>query len=123
MNPIFSPGALKAMLNSAPVIIQGAGKLIQLIRERDKESQQLINKLPNTLDGLKEGLQRLDQHLDENDKSDIEQIRLIQELARQNEVLTESLNRTNRRVQVITVLCCIALAMGITGIFLGLRLG
>ncbi|OGT77687.1 MAG: hypothetical protein A3I78_11765 [Gammaproteobacteria bacterium RIFCSPLOWO2_02_FULL_56_15] len=111
------------MLNSAPVIIQGAGKLIQLIRERDKESQQLINKLPNTLDGLKEGLQRLDQHLDENDKSDIEQIRLIQELARQNEVLTESLNRTNQRVQVITVLCCIALAMAITGIFLGLRLG
>jgi hypothetical protein len=120
MNPIFSPGTLKAILNSAPVIIQGAGKLIQLIRERDKAAKLEEAELPMTLEGLKSGIEQLDQRLDENEKSDVEQIRLIEQLARQNEMLADSLNRTYRRLNIVTGISIIALIAGCIGLLLTL---
>ena len=118
MNPIFSPGTLKALLNTAPVVIQGAGKLIQIIRERDEASRQTEENIPMTLDGLNTRIEQLDQRIDENEKSDVEQIRLIEQLARQNEILAETLNRTSQRLNVVSGISIFALVTGMVVLFL-----
>lgn len=117
MNPLFSPTTLKTILNNAPLIIQGADKLIRMIRS-NKESPEAKEDLPMTVEGLKQGLERMEQRLDANAQADIEQIELIEELARQNEAMAESLKRSYIRLNFITLLSVIALLVAVVGLIM-----
>jgi len=115
MNPILSTTAVKAILNNAPLIIQGAGKLIQLIKDKNTEPQDSLE-TPVTLQGLQEGLENLELRLDTTDESNIEQIKLIEELAKQNATMAESLNKTYSRINQITIISLVAIVLGLLAI-------
>ena len=106
----MTPSTLTTILNSAPMIIQGASKLIKLIRDRESATPESEDKTPATLEGLTQEVHRLEGRLNENSNSDVEQIRLIEELAKQNEGLAETLDQTLKRVNRLTVIALIALA-------------
>ncbi len=107
-----SLNALNTILNTAPLIIQGATRLIKMIRDRDQPEPEEQN-IPATLDGLKNEISRINNRLDENYESDIQQIKLIEELAKQNELLATSLKKTNKQVYIITGIALVALLIGI----------
>ena len=114
---MIRPGTLNTILNSAPLVIQGAARLIKMIKERndidntsDKESD---NDNPVTLDGLKLEIEKLTDKIDGNSAADVEQIELIEQLAKQNEVLAESLQQTLKRQALIGWVAGIALVSGI----------
>ncbi len=106
----MTPTTLNTILNTAPMIIQGASKLIKLIRDRESLDSDKNEETPATLEGLNEEVQRLEGRLNENSNSDVEQIRLIEELAKQNEGLAETLEQTLKRVNRLTYIAVIALA-------------
>ena len=104
-------GALNTILNTAPLIIQGASKLIQIIRQRS-ESEHLTQDIPATLDGLKNQISAIHTRLDAHNASDLDQIKLIEELAKQNQLLADSLKQTERKLNIIFVLAVLALGLG-----------
>lgn len=71
-----------------------------------------------TVEGLKQGLERMEQRLDANAQADIEQIKMIEELARQNEALAKSLKRSYVRLNFISLLCAVALLAAAAGLIL-----
>lgn len=95
------------------MIIQGASKLISLIRDRETAVPGPDDKTPATLAELTEEVRRLEGRLNENSGSDVEQIRLIEELAKQNEGLAETLEQTLKRVNRITYIALFALAASV----------
>ena len=111
--PIMNPATINTILNTAPLVIKGATRLIRLIRNQgeDGEASQVI---PATLEGLQREVERLQQRLDDNNKSNIEQVKLIEELARQNESLAAQLKNTMaqlqrfRRVSVAALIVAVA---------------
>ncbi|MGK0298672.1 MAG: hypothetical protein ACI9XC_002295 [Gammaproteobacteria bacterium] len=114
---MIRPGTLNTILNNAPLVIQGAARLIKMIKERnnfdndtDIESR---DDMPTTLDGLKVEIEKLNSKLDDNSKADVEQIELIEQLAKQNEALAESLKITLKRQLMIAWLAGIALVSSI----------
>jgi len=115
--PYLNPSTLNTILNTAPMIIQGAGKLIKLIRDRENVPDTAENE-PTTLESLKEQVANLELRLTENSKSDVEQIQLIEELARQNESLAETLKQTLRRVTILNVLVLLAIATALAALLL-----
>ena len=117
MSPLFSPTTLRTILNNAPLIIQGADKLIKIIRNKNTEPE-AEEDLPMTVEGLKQGLERMEQRLDANTDADIEQIKLIEELARQNEALADSLKRSYARLNIIALLTLAALVAATVGLVL-----
>ena len=62
--------------------------------------------------------ERLEQRLDADAQADIEQIKLIEELARQNEVMAESLKRSYIRLSIITIVSVAALLAAVVGLIL-----
>jgi len=117
MSPLFSPATLRTILNNAPLIIQGADKLIRMIRNKIAEPD-TTEQLPMTVEGLKQGLEHMEQRLDANAEADIEQIKLIEELARQNEAMADSLKRTYIRLNIVTLIAIAALLAAIAGLIL-----
>lgn len=117
MSPLFSPTTLRTILNNAPLIIQGADKLIRMIRNKNA-GPEAEEDPPMTVEGLKQELERMEQRLNANSEADIEQIKLIEELARQNEALAESLKRSYTRLNIIALLSLIALCTAIFGLVL-----
>lgn len=115
--PYLNPATLNTILNTAPMIIQGAGKLIKLIRDRENVSNTAENE-PTTLESLKAQVANLELRLTENSKSDVEQIQLIEELARQNESLAETLKQTLRRVTILNVLVLLAITTALAALLL-----
>ncbi len=115
--PPLNPATLNTILNTAPMIIQGAGKLIRLIRDRENEND-TNSREPTTLDNLKEQVSSLDKRLAENSKSDVEQIQLIEELARQNESLAETLKQTLKRVTVLNYLVVFSIIIALVALLL-----
>lgn len=114
----MTPATLNTILNTAPLIIQGAGKLLKLIREQDPAPP--AEQLPATVEEMKQRIQQIEMGLQENTRSDIEQIRLIEQLAKQNESLAETLKQTYRKITVLTWLS--AIATGVSGIAISLLL-
>ena len=106
----MTPGTLNTILNTAPIIIQGASKLIKLIRNREVEANEEKDPTPITLEGLKKEITKIEARLNENYLSDVEQIRLIEELAKQNEALAKTLRQTLRKVTILNYITIIALA-------------
>lgn len=117
MSTLFSPTTLKTILNNASLIIQGADKLISLIRKKNAESG-TTEDLPMTVEGLKQGLERMEKRLEADTQADIEQIKMIEELARQSEAMAESLKRSYVRLNIITLLSVVALLIAIIGLIL-----
>lgn len=106
----MSLSAINTILNTAPIVIQGATKLIKLIRDQKEEDKEEI---PETIDGFKNEVDRLHQRLDANDESNVEQIKLIEELAKQNESLAAQLKNTVTHLNRITLLVVIALLISV----------
>ena len=117
MSPFFSPSTLRTILNNAPLIIQGADKLIRIIRNKKAEPD-TTELLPMTVEGLKQGLEHVEQRLDANTEADIEQIKLIEDLARQNEAMADSLKRTYIQLNIVTLLALAALLAAVAGLIL-----
>ncbi len=112
----MNPFTIGTLLNSAPMIIQGAGKLIDLIREQKKETSTLDQNVPVTVDNLEEVIGRLETRLDVMDEASVEQIKLIEQLARQNEVLATSLQQQQQRTTFAFILTLVALLLAILGL-------
>lgn len=106
----MNPAIIRTILGNAPALIQGASKLMEVIR-RQHASQEPRPDLPATVDGLKQEIQRLDTRVDANCESDEQQVRLIEELARQNEALARSVARLAGQVNIITVVVFAALVL------------
>jgi predicted PurR-regulated permease PerM len=105
----MSLGTINTILNTAPIVIQGASRLIKLIREQ-KNDNKPEEKIPDTINGIKNEVDRLHQRLDANDESNVEQIKLIEELAKQNESLAAQLKKTItqlNRVGLLAVFACL----------------
>ena len=115
--PKMAFGTLNTILNTAPLIIQGAGKLVRMIRERDIEPDDRDRDIPATLEGLEQEINRINKRLDSGNESDLEQIKLIQELARQNELLAVSARKTARVLMVISILLIITILLTIYLVF------
>ena len=115
MNPL----TIGTLLNSAPMIIQAAGKLVGLIRDREHGASDRAARVPVTLDNLEEVISRLEARLDSMDAASVEQLRLIEQLARQNEALAASLQRQQWRSTFAFVLALIALLLAILGLATG----
>ena len=115
----MSPGTINTILNTAPIVIQGASRLIRLIRDQDKNNKP-EEEIPETIEGIKNEIDRLNQRMDANDESNVEQIKLIEELARQNESLATQLKNTIKHLNRVIVLTSIAILVSI--ISLGLIL-
>lgn len=105
----MTPATLNTILNSAPMIIQGATRLIRLIREREGKTEESNETLPATLEELSREVRNLEQRLNDNSGSDVEQIRLIEELARQNESIAETLAQALRRITLLNYIAIMAL--------------
>ena len=110
--PIMSLATINTILNTAPIVIQGATRLIKLIRDQGKENK-TEEEIPDTIDGIKNEVDRLHQRLDKNDESNVEQIKLIEELAKQNESLAMQLKSTITQLNRITFLAVIAILVSV----------
>ena len=111
--PEMAFSTLNTILNTAPLIIQGASKLVRMIRERDIKADDRNQDIPATLEGLEQEIQRINRRLDNGNESDLEQIKLIQELAKQNELLAVSARKTARALIVISILLIITILLTI----------
>ena len=115
---IVTPGTLTTILNTAQLIVQNADKLTALIRRRSPDTE-TEEEVPATLEGVRNEIQRLHQRLDDNDNANVEQLQFIEQLARQNELLAESIQKNNRRSQwalgiaTIAALVSIVLALAV----------
>ena len=112
----MNPFTIGTLLNSAPMIIQGAGKIIDLLREQKKETPARDQNVPVTVDNLEEVIGRLEARLDVMDEASVEQVKLIQQLARQNEALAGSLQREQQRSTFAFILALVALLLAILGL-------
>ena len=112
----MNPFTIGTLLNSAPMIIQGAGKLIDLIRERNQDAPTRAENIPATADNLEQIISRLEARLDAMDEASVEQLKLIEQLARQNEALAGSLQRQQQRTTFAFILALIALLLAILGL-------
>jgi len=101
-------GTLNTILNTAPLIIQGATKLIKIIKDRE-ENESPEDDIPTTLEGLKKGVNEINSRLDANDKFNIEQIKLIEELAKQNKSLAVSLKKAIAQLNIISIIAVISI--------------
>ena len=109
--PIMGIGTINTILNTAPIVIQGATRLIKLIRDQGNENKP--DEIPETIEGIKNEVDRLHLRLDTNNESNVEQIKLIEELARQNESLATQLKNTITHLNRITILASIAMLVSI----------
>ena len=112
---IMSLSTINTILNTAPIVIQGATRLIKLIRDQSNNNIP-EEEIPETIAGIKEEVARLHQRLDTNDESNVEQIKLIEELARQNESLATQLKSTVTHLNRITVLAIIAILIAVVSL-------
>ena len=106
--PIMSLGTINTILNTAPIVIQGATRLIKLIRDQGKELD-TEQEIPDTVEGLKNEIDRLHQRLEANNKSNVEEIKLIEELAKQNESLAMQLKQTMTHLNRVTLIAVLAI--------------
>ena len=115
--PIMNPATINTILNTAPIVIKGATRLIKLIRNQGAEDQ-AGQEIPATLDGLKQEVERLQQRLDSGNASNIEQVRLIEELAKQNESLAAQLKNTMTQLQRLKLLSLVAIIVSVVCVIL-----
>ncbi len=111
----MSFSTINTILNTAPIIIQGATRLIKLIRDEGEDEKEEI---PETIEGIKNELKRVNQRFDANTQSDLEQIKLIEELAKQNESMAAQLKSTMAQLNRITVVAIVAIMLALLALVL-----
>lgn len=119
--PIMSLSTINTILNTAPIVIQGATRLIKLIKDQGSDNKPK-DEIPETIDGIKHEVDRLHQRLDMNDESNVEQIKLIEELARQNESLATQLKNSVTHLNRLTILSTIAIIVSVIALVFTLSL-
>ncbi len=112
----MTPSTLSTILNSAPMVIQGAGKLIDLIKEGSSAQKEPEDESRLSLESLKTDVERLEQRLQSVDKSNIEQIKLIEQLARQNEMLAESVKQVSRQIGLLTMVAGVSVVFALSAL-------
>ncbi len=114
----MTPTTLNTILNSAPMVIQAASKLINLIKEQgnSKPNEQPDNLL--TVESLKADIERLELRLAATDESNIEQIKLIEQLAKQNEAMAASMSKGFSRLNLISIIAILASIVAIAALVL-----
>ncbi len=105
-------GTLNTILNTAPLIIQGATKLIKIIKDREDDNNS-DGDIPATLDDLDKEVDKINSRLDANDQSNIEQIKLIEELAKQNKSLAVSLKKAISQLNIISLLAVTSVSISL----------
>ncbi len=110
----MTPSTLTTILNSAPMVIQGASKLINLIKEQANNGPDSDTAEQLTVESLNADIERLESRLSAIDESNIEQIKLIEQLARQNEVLAASMSKINNRLNLMTIVAILAGLLAMT---------
>ena len=113
----MTPAALKTILVDAPVIIDSVRRLIDGLRKLTGGTTESTT--PTTLDGLKLELGRMEERLKANSASDVEQLKLIEELARQNEALATSVARLSGRLTAVAILALFALLLSLAALLTG----
>lgn len=113
---IMSLGTINTILNTAPIVIQGASRLIKLIRAQGKDNKS-DEETPDTIDGIKNEVDRLHQRLDINNEFNetfnVEQTKLIEELAKQNEQLATQLKNTMTHLNRMSLLAIAAILISL----------
>lgn len=109
---IMSLSTINTILNTAPLVIQGATRLIKLIKDQGDENKSK-DEIPETIEGIKNEVERLHERLDMNNESNVEQIKLIEELAKQNESLAAQLKSSIAQINKLTLLVTIAIALSL----------
>jgi len=109
----MSPATISTILNSAPMVIQGAGKLINLIREQADAGTGSRRGHRQDVESLAADIGRLEERLAAADESSIEQIKLIEQLARQNEALAASMKKMNARLNLMLIAAVLALVLSV----------
>lgn len=104
----MTPGTLTTILNTAQLIIQNADRLTALIRRRDPETEHEATEQPASLEGLQSELQRLHKRLDAGDEANVQQLKFIEQLAKQNEALAESLHAATQRTRWAMIIAAVA---------------
>jgi len=104
----MSLGTINTILNTAPIVIQGATRLIKMIRDKGNENKPK-EEIPETVEGIKNEVDQLHHRMDTNDESNVEQIKLIEELAKQNESLATQLKSTITHLNRVAILASIAI--------------
>lgn len=105
----MTPSTLSTILNTAQLIMQNADRLTTIIRKRSlAPDPEPTDTLPESLEDLNNELQRLHQRLDAGDEANVQQLKFIEQLARQNELLAESLQASNRRTQWALIIAAAA---------------
>lgn len=107
---------LTTILNNAPLIIQGANKLISIIREQEDQTDSEKNN--QQTDDIKQELDNIYHRLQANDNSNIQQIELIETLAKQNEALANSLQKAVKQLHIISIIAVLALLATISSFIL-----
>jgi hypothetical protein len=114
----MTPSTLSTILNSAPMVIQGASKLIKLIREQgNNKPDESPEHLPS-IESLQSNIRQLEQRLAATDESNIEQIKLIEELARQNEALAASMSKGLAKLNLLSITSVLASLIAIAALLL-----
>ena len=104
---------LNTILNTAPLIIQGATKLISMLKQRDEDKETENYDIPANIDDMKVELEKLHKRLDSQNRTNLEQVKLIEELAKQNEAIASSLRATVKQLNFVASLAVISLVIAI----------
>jgi len=112
---VMSLSTINTILNTAPIVIQGASRLIKMIREQSKVDK-VEEEKPDTIETIQHEIDQLHQRLEINDESNVEQIKLIEELAKQNESLATQLKKTITQLNRIALLAVIAIFVAVVSL-------
>lgn len=113
----MTPLTIKTILVNAPVILDSAARLIAGLRRLGAAAEPAPD-IPATLDGLRRELQQVEERLKANNESDVEQVKLIEQLARQNEALAASLTRLSLRLTALAAIGVVALLLAVLALVL-----
>lgn len=106
----MNPTTLNTLINTAQLIMQGADKLMEVVRSRGGAAVPHYD-IPATLEGMRQQLDRVQQRLDADDEAEVEQLRLIEQLAKQNEALTATIQEVTRKIRQANLLAAAALIL------------
>ena len=98
---------LNTLLNTAPTLIQGANQLYKIIKQQ-REKQGADNQPEKPFD-IESEIKHLQKRLDNHSEANLEQTRLIEQLAIQNETIAKELKITASRQLRILFFSLIAL--------------
>lgn len=101
--------ALNTIISNAPLLIQGASRLIKVIKQQNDTQEEMNLDQSLSVESLHTEVQTLHERLNDNHATEIEQTQFIEQLAKQNESLAESLRQVLRRQMLLVILTTLAI--------------